>query len=174
MTMRVRLLSGEVVWEGERPATLAALRSAVARAWGAPVAELAFCPLGPSACATISTDEAAWMTAPLELLTVRDPVLGLQEEFLAMLYPMRGVLDLDKWPQRLRPALEHRGCILKAVQQQGWALHIASAELRADREVVLAALEEDGSALAYASAELRAFVVSGDEARLDGAAVRVI
>ena len=31
MAMRVRLLSGEVVWEGERPATLAALRAAAVR-----------------------------------------------------------------------------------------------------------------------------------------------
>ena len=162
MVVRVRLLSGEVVWEGERPATLAALRAAVALAWGAPAAELAFCHSGPSACARISNDEAAWgacMSAPLELLAVRDPVLGLQEEFLSMMeeFPKWTFPDdRFKWPERLRPALEHRGCMLAAVKQNGWVLRHASAELRADRELVLAAVGQQGAVLEFASPELRA------------------
>ena len=46
--------------------------------------------------------------------------------------------------------------VLATVQQDGFALEYASAELRADREVVLAAVQQDGFALGYASAELRA------------------
>ena len=40
--------------------------------------------------------------------------------------------------------------------KNGWVLKFASAELRADREIVLAAVKQDGWALAYASAELQA------------------
>jgi len=41
------------------------------------------------------------------------------------------------------------------VRQDGGALYFASAELKADREVVLAAVRQDGHALVYASAELQ-------------------
>jgi len=109
----------------------------------------------------ISNDDAAWgacMSAALELLAVRDPVLGLQEEFLATMMdgPRWQLLD-DRfvWPERLRPALGHRGCMLAAVKRNGWLLLHASAELRADREVVLAAVGQQGMALVFASAELR-------------------
>ena len=46
--------------------------------------------------------------------------------------------------------------MLAAVQQNGYALEAASAELQADREVVLAAVQQRGFALEHASAELRA------------------
>ena len=46
--------------------------------------------------------------------------------------------------------------VMTAVQQDGWALYSASAELRADRAVVMAAVQQNGKALKYASAELRA------------------
>merc|ERR1711935_230524 len=47
--------------------------------------------------------------------------------------------------------------VLAAVQQDGDALYYASAELKADREVVLAALvQQDGDALCYVPAELKA------------------
>jgi hypothetical protein len=49
-----------------------------------------------------------------------------------------------------------RELLLAAVQQNGYELRYASAELKADREVVLAAVQQDGHALRYASAELRA------------------
>ena len=42
------------------------------------------------------------------------------------------------------------------MQQAGYALEYASAELRADREVVLAAVQQYGDALGYASEELQA------------------
>ena len=45
--------------------------------------------------------------------------------------------------------------VLAAVQQDGEALHYASAELQQDREVVLAAVRQDYLALRYASAELK-------------------
>ena len=46
--------------------------------------------------------------------------------------------------------------LLAAVQQDGFALVWASAELQADREVVLAAVQQNGVALVHASAELQA------------------
>jgi hypothetical protein len=46
--------------------------------------------------------------------------------------------------------------VLAAVQQNGWVLAYASAELQADRDVVLAAVKQDGRALTYASVELKA------------------
>ena len=150
MAVRVRLLSGEVVWEGERPATLAALRAAVARAWGAPPAELEFFPVqAPGG----RLDEAAWdEAAPGELMAVRDAAMGLLPAFLSFLR--------DSWepplPEELKPVVSHRHCMLAAVQQQGEALGHASAELRADREFVLAAVQQHGEALEHASAELRA------------------
>ena len=51
-----------------------------------------------------------------------------------------------------------RAKLLAAVQRDpfGFALYDASAELKADREVVLAAVQQNGFALGYASAELRA------------------
>ena len=48
-----------------------------------------------------------------------------------------------------------REVVLAAVQQYGGALRDASAELRADRKVVLAAVRQDGGAVEYASAELQ-------------------
>ena len=150
VALRVRLLSGEVVWEGERPATLAALRAAVARSWGAPPAELVFFPVqAPGGL----LDEAAWgEAAPGELMAVRDAVMGLLPAFLAFLEE----LEEQPLPEELKPAVSHRLCMLAAVQQHGGALEHASAELRADREVVLAAVQQNGMALQYASAELQA------------------
>jgi hypothetical protein len=150
VAVRVRLLSGEVVWEGERPATLAALRAAVARAWGAPPAELVFFPVqAPGGL----LDEAAWdEAAPGELMAVRDAVMGLLPAFLAFLDEFWIPTSL---PEKLKPAVSHRHCMLAAVQQHGGALKHASAELRADRAVVLAAMK-DGWALHYLSDELRA------------------
>ena len=48
-----------------------------------------------------------------------------------------------------------REIVLAAVQEHGYALELASAELKADREVVLAAVQRNGGALRYASAELQ-------------------
>ena len=45
---------------------------------------------------------------------------------------------------------------MKAVARDGRALKYASAEHRADKEVVLVAVAENDAALQYASAELRA------------------
>jgi hypothetical protein len=44
----------------------------------------------------------------------------------------------------------------QAVQQNGYALHYASEERKADRDVVLAAVKQDGTALEFASERLRA------------------
>ena len=46
--------------------------------------------------------------------------------------------------------------VLAAVQQDGWALRFASAEVQADREVVLAAVRQSGWAFQFASAEPKA------------------
>ena len=46
--------------------------------------------------------------------------------------------------------------VIAAVRRNGLALGYASAELRADREVVLVAVQQDGGALKHASPELRA------------------
>jgi hypothetical protein len=45
---------------------------------------------------------------------------------------------------------------LGALKQNGRALHFASAELKANREVVMAAVEQSGTALRFAAAELKA------------------
>jgi hypothetical protein len=45
--------------------------------------------------------------------------------------------------------------VLPAVTQNGYALDFASIELRADKEVVLAAVIQDGYALLFASDELK-------------------
>jgi hypothetical protein len=45
--------------------------------------------------------------------------------------------------------------VLEAVRQSGQALKCASAELKADREVVLGAVRQNGQALQCASAELQ-------------------
>merc|ERR1712194_336478 len=60
-------------------------------------------------------------------------------------------------------ALEHasaelkadREVVLAAVQQNGVALYYASAELKADRDFVLATVQVNGDALRHASAELQ-------------------
>ena len=49
-----------------------------------------------------------------------------------------------------------REVVLTAVKRNGWALDYASVELQADRDVVLAAVKQDGRALEYASVELQA------------------
>ncbi|NBT35925.1 MAG: DUF4116 domain-containing protein [Betaproteobacteria bacterium] len=152
VAVQVRLLSGEVVWQGKRPTTLAALRAAVARACDASEAELAFL---PGQAPGDPLDEAAWAEVDVEeLLAVRDAVLGLLPAFLSILdeYVEAGFI----LPEELQPLLSHRHCMLTAVQQRGEALQFASDELRADREVVLAAVRQRGEALQYASVELRA------------------
>jgi lambda repressor-like predicted transcriptional regulator len=150
MAVRVRLLSGAVVWEGKRPTTLAALRAAVARACDASEAELA---LLPGQAPGDPLDEAAWADAEdEELLAVRDAVLGLLPAFL---FFVDSNCD-EHLPERLRPIESHRHCMMAAVQQRGTALRFASVELRADRAVVLAAVRQSGLALRFASDELRA------------------
>ena len=47
------------------------------------------------------------------------------------------------------------GIVLAAVQQNGWVLEHASAELQADQDIMLAAVQQDGMALQYASAALK-------------------
>ena len=49
-----------------------------------------------------------------------------------------------------------RNWFLAKVRQDGWALHYASAELGADKDVVLAAVRQYGGTLEYAAAELKA------------------
>ena len=163
MAVRVRLLSGAVVWEGERPPALAALRAAVARAMGAEVGELLLClggaasePLGSSARTAILTNEVAWgacesaAALPLELVAVRDPALGALEEFLKE----QTVTALNFASVNLK---SDRDFVLAAVKDYLRARKITSAELRAaDRELMLAALEECGWAQECASTELQA------------------
>ena len=54
----------------------------------------------------------------------------------------------------LCPSL-NEAIVLAAVQQNGYALVCASAELRSNEAVVLAAVQHDGQALYHASEELR-------------------
>lgn len=58
---------------------------------------------------------------------------------------------------------ENKAFVLAAVQENGWALEYASAELRNDTEIVLVAVQEEGAAFSFASEELRndrAFVLA--------------
>ena len=55
--------------------------------------------------------------------------------------------------------------VLEAVKQNGFALCVASAALKDDREIVLEAVKQNGHALKYASAALqgdREFVLETD------------
>jgi hypothetical protein len=138
----VRLLSGDVVYEGCSPSSLAQLREEVAAAMGCEWKdELVFC----SGDAVLDCIEDAGE----EITVVRDQVMGLLGEFLWYGYK-------NELPERLWPAREHRRLILAAVAINGLLLQHASAELRADRDVVLAAVACRGPALRYASVELRA------------------
>lgn len=44
---------------------------------------------------------------------------------------------------------------MAAVRKESWALRVASARLRGDRDVVMAAVQQDASALDFASDELQ-------------------
>ena len=138
----VRLLSGDVVYEGCAPGSLALLREDVAAAIGCEWKdELVFC----SGDAVLDCIEDAGE----EITAVRDQVVGLLKEFLWH-------ANKDELPERLWPAREHRRLILAAVAINGRVLQHASVELRADRDVVLAAVTSNGYALEHASVELRA------------------
>jgi hypothetical protein len=141
--LRVRLLSGDVVYDGCAPRSLTQLREEVAAAtmgceWKD---ELVFC----SGDTVLDCIEDVGD----EITAVRDPVMGLLGEFLRHAYK-------SELPERLWPVREHRRLILAAVAINGHALQHASPELRADRAVVLAAVETNSHALVHASAELRA------------------
>jgi hypothetical protein len=45
--------------------------------------------------------------------------------------------------------------VIAAIQQNGWALRDASAELRNDRKIVIAAIQQNRRAFQYASADLK-------------------
>lgn len=140
--LRVCLLSGSTVYDGPRPHSLAELRRKVASFIGLRNKnELLFCS-GDIILRNIKD-------AGEHVTVVRDQVMGLLEKFLRNVYSV--VL-----PEHLRPAREHRGLMLAAVERNGLALRHASAELRSDRDVVLTAVASDGRALQYASAELQA------------------
>ena len=151
--LRVRLLSGAVVYEGPRPQDLAALRLEVARALElARPDELVFCHGAAAAVMTrLDAEQEEPPGAPRELVVVRDPVMGLLQPFL-----QHSQARLPDLPEAFRACGGHRAFMLAAVTQDGRALQAASAELRADRDVVLAAVKQHGWALQYASAELRA------------------
>ena len=138
--LRVRLLSGAIVYDGPSLRDLAALRLEVARFGLARPDELVFC-RGDAVLARVEDGG--------EVVAVRDPTMGLLDEFLR--YVRTGRLS-----ERFRPACEHRSFMLSAVARYGCALRHASAELRADRDVVLTAVVQDGYALQFASAEFRA------------------
>ena len=137
----VRLLSGDVVYEGLRPHGLAELQDEVAATLGCECDELSFC----SGDAVLSCLE----DADEQITVVRDEVMGLLDEFVKCSL-------FSKLPEHLWPAREHRRLMLAAVAHNGDALQHASAELRADRDIILAAVTNNAYALRYASPELRA------------------
>jgi Domain of unknown function (DUF4116) len=138
----VRLLSGDVVYEGCAPRSLTQLREEVAATMGCEWKdELVFC----SGDAVLDCIEDVGD----EITAVRDQVMGLLGEFLQHAYK-------KELPERLWPAREHRRLILAAVAINGYALQHASPQLRADRDVVVAAVTSNGYALEHASVELRA------------------
>ena len=151
--LRVRLLSGAVVYEGPRPQDLAALRLEVARALElARPDELVFCHGAAAAVMTrLDAEQEEPPGAPRELVVVRDPVMGLLQPFL-----QHSQARLPDLPEAFRACGGHRAFMLAAVTQDGRALQAASAELRADRDVVLAAVRQNGWALRAASTQLRA------------------
>jgi len=139
----VRLLSGDVVYEGCAPHSLWALREEVAATMGIRCDqrnELVLC----SRDAVLNCIE----DAVEEITVVRDPVMNLLEEFLR-----HGCGN--ELPERIWPAREHRRLILAAVAIDGRCLRHASVELRADRDVVLAAVTCHQTAFRYASVELQ-------------------
>ena len=133
----VRLLSGDVVYEGcvSQPPNnlrdLAQLRCEVAAAVGCSGEELVFCS-GGSVLDRIEDAEE-------QITAVRDEVMGLLREFLGHVH--------GELPEHLWQARGHRGLLLAAVANNGYALQHASAELRADEALVLVAVAKNGDAL---------------------------
>ena len=121
----VRLLSGDVVYEGLRPHSLEELQDEVAATMGCECDELSFC-CGDAVLSCIED-------ADEQITVVRDKVMGLLDEFLKYSF-------VSNLPEHLWPAREHRRLMLAAVTRNGYALQHASPELRADRAVVMAAL----------------------------------
>ena len=62
---------------------------------------------------------------------------------------------LDNNKKLLAELLTDRDFVLKVVKQKGYALQLASEELRGDREVVLTAVKQNHLALKFASKELQ-------------------
>jgi lambda repressor-like predicted transcriptional regulator len=146
-SLRVRALSGAVVYEGPRPGSLEELRHLAAVGLGlddeGAAAELAFC----GGDAVLGRIEEAGE----EVTVVRDEDMGLLGEFVRHVAKDRGHLPESLWPVR-----EHKRLVLAAIEQHGWALTHASQRLQADRDVVLAAVKKDGLVLRSASDQLRA------------------
>jgi hypothetical protein len=143
-SLRVTLLSGEVVFEGPRPDDLDALRMRVGAAMCLDrPEELVFC------CGGAELDDRL-DDAGEEATVVRDSTLGLLEALLLHARARGGAL-----PPELASAGEHRRLMLTAVRRDGLALEFASEDLRNDPDVVLAAVTQNGWALKHASAALR-------------------
>jgi hypothetical protein len=149
--LRVRQLSGEVVYEGS-PSSLAALRQAVAVTLGADELDLTFLRDGSALCwAALATSvESSASAEIIEITVLREAGLAAKVETI-----MRLAWHRNWTTAEVQEACGHRRAMLLAIERDGHVLQYASAELRKDREVVLAASKRNGYALQWASAELR-------------------
>jgi hypothetical protein len=136
----VRLVSGSIVYDGPRHNSLEELRREVATTMGLENKnEIVFCS-GDAVLRTIEEAEE-------QITAVRDQVMRLLDEFVLHLH--------GELPKHLWPARTHRGLMLAAVENDGWALQHASDDLQDDRDIVLAAVTNFGHSLSWASPRLR-------------------